>query len=159
MFLLGTDRLGRDMLSRLIYGARISLTVGLIGVTLSFILGITIGGLAGYFGGKIDYVVAARDRDPPLAAGTAAVAGALGRAAGDLEPAPGLFRHHRHPGAARLAGPGARRPLEAAGAARGGFRLGRRDDGRQAVARHRPAPPAELHQPPDRLGLAVDPVA
>jgi peptide/nickel transport system permease protein len=57
MFLLGTDRLGRDMLSRLIYGARISLTVGLIGVTLSFILGITIGGAAGYFGGKVDAVV------------------------------------------------------------------------------------------------------
>ena len=57
MFLLGTDRLGRDMLSRLIYGARISLTVGLIGVTLSFLLGITIGGIAGYFGGLADSIV------------------------------------------------------------------------------------------------------
>jgi peptide/nickel transport system permease protein len=57
MFLLGTDRLGRDMLSRLLYGGRISLTVGLVGVTLSFILGITIGGMAGYFGGMIDSVV------------------------------------------------------------------------------------------------------
>lgn len=57
MFLLGTDRLGRDMLSRLIYGARISLTVGLIGVTLSFILGITLGGAAGYFGGVTDSIV------------------------------------------------------------------------------------------------------
>ncbi|EAS48314.1 permease protein, ABC-type oligopeptide transporter [Aurantimonas manganoxydans SI85-9A1] len=57
LFLLGTDRLGRDMLSRILSGARISLTVGLVGVTLSFILGITIGGLAGYFGGWIDSVV------------------------------------------------------------------------------------------------------
>ena len=57
LFLLGTDRLGRDMLSRILGGARISLTVGLVGVTLSFILGITIGGLAGYFGGWIDSVV------------------------------------------------------------------------------------------------------
>ncbi|MBO0664156.1 ABC transporter permease [Jiella sp. MQZ9-1] len=57
LFLLGTDRLGRDMLSRIIYGARISLTIGLVGVTLSFILGITIGGLAGYFGGWVDATV------------------------------------------------------------------------------------------------------
>jgi peptide/nickel transport system permease protein len=54
MFLLGTDRLGRDMLSRIIYGARISLTVGLIGVAISFILGIVIGGIAGYYGGWTD---------------------------------------------------------------------------------------------------------
>ncbi|MGB7270794.1 MAG: ABC transporter permease [Albidovulum sp.] len=56
-FLLGTDRLGRDMLSRILYGARISLTIGLIGVTVSFVLGIVIGGLAGYHGGVIDLVV------------------------------------------------------------------------------------------------------
>jgi peptide/nickel transport system permease protein len=54
MFLLGTDRLGRDMLSRIIYGARISLTIGILGVTMSFILGIVIGGLAGYHGGWFD---------------------------------------------------------------------------------------------------------
>ena len=53
-FLLGSDRLGRDLLSRIIYGARISLTVGLIGITISFCLGITIGGLAGYYGGIFD---------------------------------------------------------------------------------------------------------
>jgi len=47
LFLLGTDRLGRDMLSRMIYGARISLTVGLIGVIISLTLGIVIGGIAG----------------------------------------------------------------------------------------------------------------
>ena len=56
-FLLGTDRLGHDMWSRILYGARISLTVGLIGITLSFILGIVIGGLAGYFGGWVDNLV------------------------------------------------------------------------------------------------------
>jgi peptide/nickel transport system permease protein len=57
LFLLGTDRLGRDMASRMLYGARISLTVGLVGVALSFLLGIIIGGAAGYFGGRTDAVV------------------------------------------------------------------------------------------------------
>jgi peptide/nickel transport system permease protein len=55
-FLLGTDRLGRDMLSRIIYGARISLTIGLFGITISFVLGILIGGLAGYYGGWVDNI-------------------------------------------------------------------------------------------------------
>jgi peptide/nickel transport system permease protein len=57
MFLLGTDRLGRDVLSRIIYGARVSLTIGLLGVAVSFSLGIIIGGMAGYHGGALDLVV------------------------------------------------------------------------------------------------------
>lgn len=54
LFLLGSDRLGRDVLSRIVYGARVSLTVGIIGISISFVLGITIGGLAGYYGGWFD---------------------------------------------------------------------------------------------------------
>ena len=57
MFLAGTDRLGQDMLSRIIYAARISLTIGLIGITLSFTLALILGGLAGYYGGWVDNVV------------------------------------------------------------------------------------------------------
>lgn len=57
VFVWGADRLGRDVFSRIFYGAQLSLTVGLIGITVSFILGITIGGIAGYFGGGIDWVV------------------------------------------------------------------------------------------------------
>ncbi|MFC5394453.1 ABC transporter permease [Bosea vestrisii] len=57
LYLLGTDRLGRDMLSRILYGGRISLTIGLLGVSVSFVLGVIIGGIAGYYGGRVDLVV------------------------------------------------------------------------------------------------------
>lgn len=53
-FLLGSDRLGRDMFSRILYGARISLSIGLVSVFLSLILGIVLGGISGYYGGHID---------------------------------------------------------------------------------------------------------
>lgn len=57
LFLFGTDDLGRDLLSRILHGARISLTIGLIGVGLTFFIGILLGGLAGYYGGWVDIVV------------------------------------------------------------------------------------------------------
>ncbi|MBB4266337.1 ABC transporter permease [Roseospira visakhapatnamensis] len=57
LFLLGTDRLGQDMASRLIHGTRISMTVGLFGIAVSFVIGLTLGGMAGYFGGWVDTVV------------------------------------------------------------------------------------------------------
>lgn len=54
LHLFGTDKLGRDMFSRIIYGSRVSLTIGLVGVVLTFLLGIILGGIAGYAGGFID---------------------------------------------------------------------------------------------------------
>ncbi len=57
VFLLGGDRLGRDMLSRILYGTRVSLTIGLVGVTLSFFIGLFMGGVSGLFGGFIDEAV------------------------------------------------------------------------------------------------------
>ena len=56
-YLMGTDRLGRDMLSRIIYGARVSLSVGLVGVALSLVLGIILGGISGFYGGTTDSVI------------------------------------------------------------------------------------------------------
>ena len=56
-YLLGTDQLGRDFLSRLIFGARISLTVGLAATALNVVLAVLIGGTSGFFGGKLDLVV------------------------------------------------------------------------------------------------------
>ncbi|MGC9348254.1 MAG: ABC transporter permease [Anaerolineae bacterium] len=57
MYLLGADRLGRDVLSRIIFGARISMTIGLVGVALSFIIGLTLGGLSGFYGGWVDNTI------------------------------------------------------------------------------------------------------
>ena len=55
--LFGTDSLGRDVFSRTLYGSQISLSVGLVGVAISFFLGILIGGVAGFFGGTVDEVI------------------------------------------------------------------------------------------------------
>jgi peptide/nickel transport system permease protein len=57
VFILGADRLGRDVFSRLLSATRISLSIGLVGVILSFVLGVMIGGISGFYGGKTDIVI------------------------------------------------------------------------------------------------------
>ena len=57
LLFLGTDRLGRDFYSRVMYGLRISVSIGLVGVAITFVLGCAMGGISGYFGGTTDVVV------------------------------------------------------------------------------------------------------
>ena len=57
VFLLGTDELGRDVFSRILAGSRVSLTIGLVGVMISFVLGCLLGGISGYFGGLPDLLI------------------------------------------------------------------------------------------------------
>lgn len=57
MYLLGTDKLGRDLLSRLIYGTRISMSIGLFGVAISLTLGVILGSISGFYGGWVDLTI------------------------------------------------------------------------------------------------------
>ena len=57
LFLFGTDTIGRDVYSRTIYAARVSLFIGLAGVALTFVIGVTLGGISGYFGGRADLLI------------------------------------------------------------------------------------------------------
>tara|TARA_A100001391_G_scaffold205447_1_gene206338 strand:- start:2076 stop:3209 length:1134 start_codon:yes stop_codon:yes gene_type:complete len=57
VYLLGADRLGRDMFSRLVHGARVTMTIGLVGVLLSLVLGVFFGGISGYYGGRADWLI------------------------------------------------------------------------------------------------------
>lgn len=84
-YLLGTDEFGRDVLSRLIYGARVSLQVGLVAVSISLLVGGSLGAIAGFYGGKLDNLIM-RLMDVQLAVPSTLLAIAIAAALG-----PGLF--------------------------------------------------------------------
>ena len=57
IYFLGADRMGRDLLSSMIYGTRVSMSIGLLGVIMSFFLGIMLGGVSGFYGGTVDNLI------------------------------------------------------------------------------------------------------
>ncbi len=57
LFLLGTDRFGRDLFTRILYGSQLSLSIGLVGIAITFVLGLLLGGLSGYLGGVTDTII------------------------------------------------------------------------------------------------------
>ena len=150
LFLFGTDKLGRDLFSRNIRAARISLTIGLVGVTISFILGCILGGISGYYGGAVDTLIQRDDRVPDIDPVDSAVDGAGRLAAQRLAADPGLLRHHHHPLGDQLDQPGAGGAQQAAGAARGGLRDGRQDRRRARGGDRAPPPAAVVSQLSDR---------
>ncbi len=97
LYLLGADRVGRDVLSRIIYGARISMTIGLIGVAVSFVIGLSLGGLSGFYGGSGGQYHSAGDRDAEIDSNDSSVDGSGCRTAFILDTAPGFLRHHCSP--------------------------------------------------------------
>jgi peptide/nickel transport system permease protein len=57
LYLFGSDIFGRDLFSRILYGSRISLSVGIVGIVISTIIGMLVGGVAGYYGGRLDFIL------------------------------------------------------------------------------------------------------
>ncbi len=157
MYLFGADRIGRDVFSRIIYGTRISMTIGLVGVALSFLLGITLGGLSGFYGGWVDNLIQRTDRIAALDSDDPAVDGPGRGAALLMDAAPGLLRHHDPVIAHRLDGLGTRGARAFSLVAHRGFRHVC-TPGRQQQDAHHPCPHgALLCQPHHRFDHPGDP--
>ena len=150
IFLLGTDVQGRDLWSRLMYGTRISLTIGLVGVTMSLLLGVVLGGLSGFYGGIADTLIQRIIeilRSIPTIPLWMGLAAALPR---DWSDPASVFRHHHHHLPARLDRAGPRRPGTLPLPAGGGLRRVGAAGGLQPDADHLRAHGAVVHEPHHR---------
>ena len=146
------------MFSRIVYAARISLTIGIIGIALSFVLALVLGGLAGYYGGWVDNVVQRITeiiKSFPHLPLWLALSAAL-----PVTWSPLLVYFGITIILALLDWPGLGRAVRSKllSLARGGLRRRRPDDGRQARPHHRPPSAARLHEPSHRLGHAFHPL-
>ena len=158
MYIFGADRLGRDIFSRVVHGAQVSLSIGLVGVFMSLILGVTIGGISGFFGGWIDLGI---QRLIELLRSIPTIPLWMGFAAAipvGLAAASHLFRHHADRIADRLDQPGAGSARQVPLAEKRGFRDRRPPRRHERDRHHLPPPGAVLHEPHHRDADACDPV-
>ena len=137
LFLLGADNFGRDVLSRLLYGGRISLSVGLIGVAITFVLGMLVGGASGYFGGRTDIAIQRLCEMLMLIPGFYLLLSLRAAIPRRLVVVSDLRRHHRHSQLHRLGRIGAHHSRPGAVHRLDGLRDQRPRHGRAGPPRHR----------------------
>ena len=122
LFLFGTDRMGRDMFSRCFYGSRISLSIGMFGVFVSLLLGVTLGGISGYRGGWADGVIQRDNRNNKMFSEHTSLDGAFSGNASPLARTESIFRYYHHSVAYWMDGPCENGARQIDSLARGGIR-------------------------------------